>query len=381
MRIGSVSLLVLAAFALAACEGTPTTGSTASATAAGLCGLACPDPVVAGDPTPPVVTPDPNDPDNTNVGNPTVLDPATTDVTIALESAVLKSPAGGSRSVLTQTAGSPNTARLQIDTRTANNSNWPIPKTMDEYVFGTNATLGTGLGGTYKEYRILTADESGAALDEELQVWNWTNSYGTQYRDVGGGSEARRQAWSFGGNRTAAMPVAGSANYTGEYGATSKTWNWIDDSDPGKTITANNSWRVQGISNITANFGAAGTITGTLTPQTWTAFQTLGGASGDQTVNAGAILDPNWVSFMNDNVVLAGTITGNTVTGTASLDPAAGWVSGTNPMYAGFFGAGATEVTGVYNFLAVGPDPIGGEPPICCDRRGYVQQSGIFNAQ
>ncbi|HLA01928.1 MAG TPA: hypothetical protein VJ019_04125, partial [Aestuariivirga sp.] len=43
MRIGSVSLLVLAAFALAACEGTPSTGSTTSNASLDLCGLACPD--------------------------------------------------------------------------------------------------------------------------------------------------------------------------------------------------------------------------------------------------------------------------------------------------------------------------------------------------
>ena len=39
---------------------------------------------------------------------------------------------------------------------------------------------------------------------------------------------------------------------------------------------------------------------------------------------------------MDDNVVLNGTITGNTVSGAARLDPAQGWINGTNPMYAGF---------------------------------------------
>jgi hypothetical protein len=51
-------------------------------------------------------------------------------------------------------------------------------------------------------------------------------------------------------------------------------------------------------------------------------------------------------------------------------------------MYAGFFGNGAPnplEVTGVYNFVAVIPAPIGGEPPINNDRRGFVQQSGVFH--
>ena len=79
---------------------------------------------------------------------------------------------------------------------------WPMPKTMDEYEFGTNATGGIGLGGDYKEYHIL----NGQTSDEELQVWTWGSSYGTQYREVAGGGDARRQAWSFGGTRTANMP-------------------------------------------------------------------------------------------------------------------------------------------------------------------------------
>jgi hypothetical protein len=52
-----------------------------------------------------------------------------------------------------------------------------------------------------------------------------------------------------------------------------------------------------------------------------------------------------------------------------------------SPMYAGFYGAAANEVTGAYNFVAVSPDPIGGQPPINDDRRGFVQQSGVFHGQ
>jgi hypothetical protein len=370
MRIGSVSLLVLAAFALAACEGTPTTGSTASNASLGLCGLACPDPAVAGNPTPPVATPDPNDPDNTNIGNPTVL--ATGDTTIALENGVIKSPAGGSLSRLTLTANAPpvlDTARIEIDTRTTNNGNWPIPKTMDEYEFGG----GAGLGGNYKEYRFL----NGQSSDEELQVWTWGSSYGTQYREVSGGGDARRQAWSFGGNRTAAMLTTGTATYTGRFGATSKTWNWVDPTPAGRTVDINNSWRVEGTSNILANFGTS-QLTGTLTPTTWNARDSNRVFTDVVAANPA---DPNWASFMDDRVMLNGVITGNTVSGAARLDPLQGWLNGTNPMYAGFFGpAGPTqEVTGVYNFLAVNPDPIGGVMPINDDGRGFVQQSGVFN--
>jgi hypothetical protein len=56
-------------------------------------------------------------------------------------------------------------------------------------------------------------------------------------------------------------------------------------------------------------------------------------------------------------------------------------VSGDNPMYGAFFGAGARETTGVFSVLGVSPQPIGGEYPINDDRRGYIQQSGVFNAK
>jgi hypothetical protein len=263
---------------------------------------------------------------------------------------------------------------MQINTRTSHNGAWPVPKIMDEYEFGTNATGGVGLGADYKEYRVLNAGS-----DEELQVWNWGASYGTQYREVAGsGGDARRQAWSFGGTRTTNMPTNLTASYAGEYGATSKTWNWVDNDDPLRELSANNTWRVQGTSSLTANFGTS-QLTGTLTPTTWAAYDDN---AVEHTVGATDNADPNWTGFMASNVVLNGTITGNTVSGNARLDPGDGWLNGTNPMYAGFFGNGAPnplEVTGVYNFLAVIPAPIGGEPPINNDRRGFVQQSGVFH--
>ena len=378
MRIGSVSALVLAAFALAACEGTPTTGSSSSNASLALCGLNCPDPVIEGDdatPPPPVV--DPGDETNTNTGN--TANFTTGDTTIALQNAVIISPEGGSLSRLTLTDNSPDldTAKIQINTRTSHNSAWPVAKTMEEFPAGTNAppTPGFGLGGRYKEYHFV-----GTGIDEELQVWTWGSSYGTQYRDVGGGGDARRQAWSFGGTRTASMPSASSpsATYTGAYGATSKTWNWVDPTPAGRTVDVNNSWRVVGTSNITANFNTS-RLTGTLTPTTWSARDSNRVFTDVLSANAA---DPNWASYMNDNVTLNGIITGNAVSGAARFDPAQGWINGSNPMYAGFFGAAgpAQEVTGVYNFLAMSPDPIGGIMPINDDARGFVQQSGVFNA-
>jgi hypothetical protein len=381
MRIGSVSAsaLILSAFALSACTGSGVPGLD-TLNIVPPCSLNDPCPSQALDPD--AVPPDtnnPTDPDappNTNIGNPTKL--STGDTTIALESAVLKSPATGSLSKLTLTSGAPNTAKFEIDTKTKNNKNWPKPKVLDEYVFGS----GTGLGSTdYKEYRRLDADEDGTTIDETLQVWNWTHSYGTQYREVAGGGDARRQAWSFGGTRTPVMQTGGTANYTGSYGATANTWNWIEGSPAGKTISANNIWRVEGTTNLQANFTTR-QLDGTLTPSTWTARQTSGANTGAfLAVNSSNPADPNFAGFMDDNVVIKGTITGNTVTGKAYLDPAQGWLNGTNPMYAGFFGDAAVgqEVTGVYNFLAASPEPVGGEPPINDDGRGFVHQSGVFN--
>ena len=93
MRIGSVSALVLAAFALAACEGSPTTGSSASNASLGLCGLACPDPTDGGGGNDAdgdgVDDGEDGDDSSTDGGNTTNLSPTTADVTIAVESSVV----------------------------------------------------------------------------------------------------------------------------------------------------------------------------------------------------------------------------------------------------------------------------------------------------
>jgi hypothetical protein len=376
MRFGSVSALVLTGFALAACAGDSGDTTCGNLSITNPCVAAATSTSGAAATLTPIVPVPTGTGTSTNVGNTTTL--GTGDTTIALEFANLISPAAGSQSTLTEVAGTPNTAKLAIDTKATSNGDWPIPKTMDEYVAGTNSTGGIGLGGTYKEYRKI----SPGGADEELQVWHWGNSYGTQYRDVtGSGGEARHQAWSFGGTATATanMPTGGTASYNGQYGATSKTYNFVDDSNPLRKLSANGSWQVEGTSQITANFGTA-QMTGTLTPQTWRGTETLNGGTARRTVLSSNTADPNFSGFMNDNVVLKGSISGNTVSGTAEMDPSQGWINGVNPMYAGFFGAtGPKEVTGVYNFVAVNPDPIGGQPPINDDTRGYVQQSGIFN--
>ena len=263
---------------------------------------------------------------------------------------------------------------------------------MDEYAYGSTYNDPTispdTLGGTYKEYRALSYNDNGSSADEVLQVWNWGSSYATHYRNLAEGGEASQQAWSFGGTKTANadMPTAGSINYNGRFGATAKTWNWVDPNN-GRTVSANNLWRVTGATTATANFGT-GSFTATLTPEVWIAWASLNGGTGFTNVNAGNLADANHNSFMDDNVSISGTISNpatgsNSINGRAVMDPAEGWVTNTtvNPFYGAFFGPGAAEVTGVFNLEAVQPDPIGGDIPINDDRRGFLQMSGALNAQ
>ena len=148
---------------------------------------------------------------------------------------------------------------------------------MNEYVPGTTAVDPTGhnnggAGAGYREYRAYST-EPGKERDESLQVWAWTDAYATQYRNTPNGGEAANQAWSFGGNKTAlaAMPGGGSATYNGRFVGTAKTANY--KKPDGATIDPNALWRVEGASALTANFGAGGTVNGTLTPETWTSDQ------------------------------------------------------------------------------------------------------------
>ncbi len=400
MRTGSISALVLAAFALAACEGTPTTGSSASNASLDLCGLACPDPTDgdSGGSGSDGSSGGSGGGGSSGGGNTTNLSPATADVTIALEKSVYQKPNSGT-SLSSLTAGTspttttaqilsgtkPTALTIQVDTNTGTNGSWPTPIQMTEYLPGTNKPDPTGNnnGGTncapncgYREYRALSSTR-----DEELQVWAWNESYATQYRNASGGGEAIQQAWSFGGNKTALadMPGGGSATYNGRFVGTAKSSNWLKPS--ASDIDPNALWRVQGASTLSADFNAA-TVTGTLTPETWESFQV--GVNGWYTWNvgtAGTTAEPDF-SIYNVKVDLAGTITGNTYAGTSKLSttvPGEGFVSGDNPMYGGFFGTGATETTGIFNVYGVDPDPIGGSAGINDDRRGFLTVNGAFH--
>jgi hypothetical protein len=245
---------------------------------------------------------------------------------------------------------------------------------------------------SYKEYRNISA--TGGTTDEVLQVWNFSDSYATQYRSVGSGGEAAQQAFSFGGTKTpvAEMPTAATATYAGAYGASVKSWNWAtpDTVDPDVGyIDPNGLFMVNGLAEVTADFGAA-KINGTLTPTSWKFAGTdywyyydvtdnaIYTRNGDNTANY--VTQGQFVpGFFNTKTQLSGTIAGNSYSGKATLGDS--FVSGDNPMYGAFFGTGAKETTGVFSVLGVTPQPTGGEYPINDDRRAYVQQSGIFNAK
>ncbi|MDE2384558.1 MAG: hypothetical protein KGO53_08060 [Alphaproteobacteria bacterium] len=369
-----------------------------------------------------------------NTGNTTSL--STGDTTIALEgSTAITTNTNPALSKLGFTpTNTPGTSNQQIwfDTKTASNGAWPVSKLMSYSDYGTcindggadplnpglckNGTGGHGLGGNYKLYRYY---DKGTKIDEELQVWTWGNSYATQYRDVtASGTDPQHQAWSFGGNYTpvASMPTAGIMNYTGQWGGTAKTSNFYDNlttGTVGQTMSFNNNWRVSGTSSLTANFGT-GQFAGTLTPWLWEGVNKDGNFSQVDVAAAQAFAAQCAVSapacnpaspsfnmaqynnlanynaaYMNVSVILAGSIKTdaknttkpNQVVGTASMDPTAGWItSANNPMFAGFFGPAAKEVTGAFAFDATIPAPNGGLIPINNDRRAYIEMSGIFNA-
>jgi hypothetical protein len=409
---------ILASTALSGCVGGDGSALSLAASGVAICGVNdpnCATPAPSPTPTtPPVVVPPgptttppitPTIP-STNTGNAVSL--TTGDTTIALENGNFILPKGKvSLSKLTTTAATasaPATAKFEIDTKTDTNSLWPIAKTMNEFVSGTNASNGLGfggstLGGTYKEYRAYTKDKTGKGVDEELQVWSFGNSYATQYRDVtDGGGPAVRQAWSFGGTKTpsAAMTLKGSGQYIGRFGATARTAGFINRNGvivdnngfivDVQGVDNNNDWRLWGNSDLNANF-LTGSFDGTLTPVEWDAFATMNGRTGFTRVLANDTADLNWVGFMDNDIALKGTITngtattGNSIAGTSSFDSNPGWLTNTttNSMYASTYGANADEITGAFGFDATLVSPIGGDIPINGDRRAYITMSGVFN--
>lgn len=421
MRLFSLLALLAASTALGGCpQGDGSALSLASSGA--VCGVSAGNCAVATPvTTPPVTTPVTPAAPKPNTGSTTNL--SSGDTTIALESGKLVpfvTTRAFSKLTIDKTA---QTAKFEIDPQSPNGTSWPIAKTLTEYLPGTCANLyskppssaysnclagqggGLGLGGTYNEYRALSNTQSGVAIDEELQVWSWKYSYGTQYRNVTTAGSASQQAWSVGGSNTpsASIPTSGVANYAGKFGAIANTSGWLNDpKNTLQTLDTNNEWRLNGTSSLQADF-ATGKFTGTLTPKIWNSYQTLNGGIGFASVDLtmpttylpgdpqGPAIDLNNANkayFMDQAVLLKGTITNSatapsSITGTAGLETKGGFVSNStdNPMYANFYGPTANEVSGVFNLGAVLPQPLGGTLPIIKDKRGFIEMSGVFNGQ
>lgn len=271
---------------------------------------------------------------------------------------------GGLATVSFANTGTPNeTATVTVDPK--NTVGWGPADTLPVFSTGT-----TGLGANYSEYRKITATS-----DSELQYWQYTNSFFAQYRDVsnGGGSDAFA-AWFFGGSETtlANMPVAGTATYNGQFTATAETSNWTQIT--GGTYDPNGLWRLRGTSVVNADF-AAGTVTGTLTPNHWEKFD-----NGNTIVVDAA--NPERYVFHDTNFNLQATITDNKFAGTTTATNATtSYVNGDNPVHGGFYGAAANEVTGIFATYAKVPVPSGANIGINDDRRGNVDVQGGFHGQ
>jgi C-lobe and N-lobe beta barrels of Tf-binding protein B len=400
MRKNVIFLSAVSALALAGCKA----GDVDPPTLA-LCGLSCPPTVKPSTPTaetpvtpvtPGVGTTGVNTTGNTgNTTNLNATDP-NVDKALAMEISQILTPTDGSATSfarLTETpdgSGGYSKARIEIDTGTQSNSNWPPAKDL-AILMSSPSELG---GASYREYHKRTSPLNSAVIDEELQVWQWANSRAYQYRHVPNGGEAINQLWGYGGQATALaeIPTAGTATYNGRFAATAKTWNWTERGSP--PVVINNLWRVSGRTNITANF-TTNQLNGTLTPEQWNA-RDQDGVFLDTPVTAGNWADVNHKIFMTSPVTLKGTITGNTYAGGAAFStpgvsvpstdplgrPLGPWITNDeNIMHGGFYGTNAAETTGTFALTGTRPDPTGGDSGINSDGRSHLKMSGVFHGQ
>jgi hypothetical protein len=399
MRFVSMLALSATGLLLAACGGE--SSSLTLSDGLDVCGLNCPvvQPQTTSGGT--AVSTLPKTATTTNTGNTTKT---TGDTTIALEKSIIINPKNKLAVSRLTEADVPKTAKFEIDTKTDRNDLWPKAKLMDYYEFGTifNNTVVTPdtLGGNYTEYRQISSSiNSGTTVDESLQVWKWGNSYATQYRDTTSGApNADHQAWSFGGKRTSAanLRTSGNATYSGRFASTALSSGFDNTVDQRQTLSYNGNWRVAGASSTSVDF-ASGSVASTLTPEFWSAYQTMNSAKGFKTLALGtdpatfldpnsASYDPNYHPMMYTKLRLRGILAkdatkGNTITGSAYADSADGWItnSDTNPFAGALFGPDSGEFTGIFNLEAVAPSPIGGDLPVNDDRRVRIQHSGAVN--
>jgi hypothetical protein len=259
----------------------------------------------------------------------------------------------------------------------------------------------------YREYRV---KDTAANRDEVLQVWNWNDSYSLQYQNQIISGDAKQQAWSFGGKEATNMPTSGKSKYQGRFAATAKIEGWKAGKD--SDINPNTVWKVQGSSEITADFGAStDNVTGTLTPETWNSFQTKPDAfytwytkeaavattdNSTRPASIGTPVTPEY-KFYSTKIKLKGTVgAGDTTTtttaggvttttpvkniysGSAELDK---FTPGDNTMLGGFFGTDAHETTGVFSTKGTRTEQIGGTDGQIDTFTGTESINGTFNGQ
>jgi hypothetical protein len=168
---------------------------------------------------------------------------------------------------------------------------------------------------------------------------------------------------------------------------------------------------MNGTAQMSANFGT-GQFAGTLTPRYWESYQNGQliqidvGTPGDgnevvTTVDgirdARPALALDIKTYHTSTLELAGTITGNRLTGTTNIvSPGATvtnnpdgsrtvdnnlFVNGDRALQGGFYGTNAEQVTGVFATYGVLPEPTGADTGINDDRRATIDIQGVFHGQ
>jgi hypothetical protein len=361
----------LTALALAGCS-----GSTDGPASLNLCGINCAPSGGSGGNTGSGGTggtggtTDPTEPPPTGVGN--------NDDTLTTGDAAFvitdggRSPETGGLAQLTITGtGDDRVATVAVDPKAK--LGWGKPVAMT--VFDQPSPE---LGAEYTEFRKLDSE-----TDIELQYWDYGDSYAGHYRvvvpgETGGGGGS---AWFFGGpNKTAVAEMDSlrannaTAEYTGQFGANATVSNFLSAASRG--YDPNGQWRLNGTTQITADFGAQ-TVEGSLDPQYWEKYE------GGELIQVYTNPAPGQLSALPYDYHLNGwtfkaAITGNTYAGKVK---GVGGVNGDNTVLGGFFGPNAQSTTGIFSSRVTHVDPQGGDTGINDDRRGFVDVQGFFHGE
>jgi hypothetical protein len=423
MRFASLSVLLLSTVGLTACGGAG--GEIANLDPSnGICGTGCPTvgTTPTGTPTTPTNTGGQPLPPVVNGGNTTQLTRGTAAIT--LESATLTSTKDkkalvditfDKKSLLTQ---NDDEAIFKITTTDGRNAGWPAPKKMlwqQTAQLLTPTLLGAN---SYDEYKA-SDGPVGATVTEQLQIWNYNQSYIGQYRESAP-AESPHQAWVFGGANNTALanmpPAPGTVTKTGQWTGTAKT---VGYREPGQftnlnVLQVNNWWGVRGTSSVVVDFTTKA-VEATLTPthfksqadyESETPFIVQGQDVTVDLVNPTAFDSANsggFFGFMDEQIKLTGTIvSGTAASGTtpaAGNQIANGAVSFVNPdpamnglsfyssaesvanFQGGFYGANAEEFVGSFAATGTITDGSGGPIAITTNGTATYSVSGVLHAQ